>query len=435
MQHNQAPIPQDLDNSIEVHSSGSDMPEIDMGQLAHLLVAGAKQNSMALTGEGGLLTDLSRQVLQTALEVEMTEHLGYERRNPQNPNPENYRNGHTSKTVKSEVGEVEIKVPRDRNGTFEPVTAPKHARRFDGLDEQVLSLYSKGMTTGDIRDYLSEIYDTKLSKDTISKITDAVIAEMRDWQSRPLDRVYPVVLIDGIYIKIRDGQVANRPVYVAMGIDCDGQRDVLGLWVGPTGGEGAKQWLHMLSDLKNRGVQDVCIVCCDGLKGLPASVEATWPEATVQTCVVHLIRNSLRLVPHKLKKELATDLKTIYTAPNEEAALQALEIVENDWGDKYPAMIASWKRAWPEFSPFLQFPPEVRKIIYTTNSIESLNARFRKAVRKRGHFPTEASALKVLYLAAVRKEPGRPNPNNAIRNWSGIYSALVLTYGDQLEMR
>jgi len=404
----------------------------DMKELARQMVAGAKTGGVALTGDGGLLTALTKQVLQTALEVELEEHLGYESGDRSEPRSDNHRNGHSQKTVKMDIGEIDIDVPRDRAGTFEPIIVPKHKRRIDGLDEQVLNLYSKGMTTGDICAYLTEIYDTKISRDTVSKITDAVVSEMREWQSRPLDSVYPVIFIDAIFLKVRDGAVANRAVHVAVGINTQGCREILGLWMSPTGGEGAKQWMQMLADLKNRGIQDVLIVCCDGLKGLPDSIYATWPETTVQTCVVHLIRNSLRQVPHKEKKALATDLKTIYTAPTEDAALVALDSVEEKWGKRFPAMIRSWRNNWKEFSPFLKFPPEVRKVIYTTNSIESLNARFRKAIRKRGHFPTEQAALKVLYLAAVRKEVNRPNPSAQVFGWVQVRNALLLEYGDRL---
>lgn len=430
--------PEDDDMStpfpIVSYSNSETSRDADLESFADLLVAGAKQGGIALTGEGGLLTGLTKKVLQKALETEMVEHLGYPK--GEAPlSPENYRNGYSEKTVKTDIGEVELQVPRDREGTFEPTIIPKHRRRIDGLDGQVLNLYSKGMTTKDISDYLSEVYGTQVSRETVSKITEAVISEMKEWQSRPLDPIYPVIFIDAIVIKVRDGSVANRPVYVALGITTEGERDILGLWVGPTGGEGAKQWLAMLSDLKNRGVTDVCIVCCDGLKGLPEAITNAWPEATVQTCVVHLIRNSLRQVQHKDMKAVAADLRQIYTAPTEEAALQALDQVADIWGEKYPVLIKSWKASWAAFSPFLSFPPEVRKVIYTTNAIESLNARFRTAVRKRGHFPTEQSALKVLYLACVRKEKARPNPTNRIADWNRIYNALLLMYGDRLERR
>ena len=412
-------------------------PEVlpDLTDFAEAMVAAAKTKNVALTGDGGLLTDLTRKVLQIALEIEMDEHLGYAKGDRRVPREENCRNGYSEKTLKTGLGEVTIDVPRDREANFEPAIVPKHTRRIDGFDEQVISLYSKGMTTQDISDFLLESYGTKASKETVSRITDAVTEQMRAWQTRPLDSVYPVIFIDAIVIKVRDGSVANRPVYVALGVNTEGFRDVLGLWVGPSGGEGAKQWLGMLSDLKNRGIQDVCIVVCDGLKGLPESIRTAWPQAVIQTCVVHLIRNSLRSVARKEMRDAATDLRRIYTAPNEDAALVALEEVKMIWQSKYPAMLASWERSWTEFAPFLQFPPEVRKVIYTTNAIESLNARYRSAIRRRGHFPTEASALKVLYLATIRKDKNKTNPISRIFEWNEIYNTLLLMYGDRLERK
>ena len=263
--------------------------EGDIGDWAAELVARARTEGVDLTGEGGLLTQMVRQVLQTGLEVEMAEHLGYDRHDPVGRGSGNSRNGYSPKTVTTEVGDVDLRVPRDRNGSFEPVTVPKHARRLDGLAGNVISLYAKGLTTGDIQAHLLEIYGTEVSRETISKITDTIVEDMAAWQGRPLDRLYPVVLIDAIVIKVRDAQVANRPVYVAIGVNMDGERDVLGMWLGPTGGEGAKQWMTMLTELRNRGLADALVVCCDGLKGLPDAIRVTWPDATVQTCVVHLV--------------------------------------------------------------------------------------------------------------------------------------------------
>ena len=423
------------DFSILPHSREARVSESDLADYAMQLVENAKSLGIPLTGDGGLLADLNRKVLQAALDAEMKEHLGYAHNDRAAKLTTNMRNGSTPKTVHTELGSITLDIPRDRDGTFEPVIIEKHQRRIDGFDEQVLTLYSKGMTTEDIMDYLAQMYNTKVSKETISRITDAVVDELKAWQQRPLESVYPVIFIDAIVLKIRDGQVANRPVYVALSIDREGNRDVLGIWVGPSGGEGAKQWLGMLNDLKNRGVKDVCIVCCDGLKGLPESIRATWPEAIIQTCVVHLIRNSLRYVKRSEMKEVANDLRLIYTAPTEDAALEWLRYVKDKWEALYPAMTAAWERSWVEFSPFLAFPPDVRKIIYTTNSIESLNSRFRKAVRKRGHFPTEQSALKVLYLSAIRKEKNRDNPTSKVLNWGPIYNTLSLMFGSRLDDR
>jgi putative transposase len=403
-------------------------------ELAEQLVASARCQGLALTGPGGLLTDLTRQVLQTALETEMTEHLGHEHGGV--PGIEgNIRNGHSAKTVRTEIGDVRISVPRDRAGTFEPVMVPKHARRMTGFDQAVISLYAKGMTTGDITAHLSDVYGSDISRDLVSKVTDAIVTDMTEWQSRPLDAVYPVVLIDAIYLRIRDGQVANRPVYVAMGIDVDGYRDVLGLWVGPSGGEGAKQWLGMLTELKNRGVEDVLITCCDGLKGLPEAITATWPRSTVQTCVVHLVRNSLRYASKTHWSKITSGLREVYTSSTLDAAEARFAEFAQTWRERYPAMIAMWERAWPEFIPFLDFPVEIRRLIYTTNGIESLNSRFRAAVRRRGHFPTEQAALKILYLTVRDRRPNRSNPTGKINSWKSILNVLAITYGDRLPNR
>jgi putative transposase len=283
------------------------------------LVERARSEGVELTGDNGLLTALVRQVLQTGLEVEMADHLGYEPHAPEGRGSGNSRNGRYPKTVTTDVGKVELRVPRDRNSSFVPVTVRKGQRRLDGLTGNVISLYAKGMSTGDIQAHLAEIYGTDISRDTISRITDAVVEDLLSWQNRPLDRVYPVLLIDAIVVKIRDGQVANRPIYVAMGINLDGERDVLGLWVGPTGGEGAKFWLSLLTELRNRGVQDTVIVCCDGLKGLPDAIRATWPQAEVQLCVVHLVRSALRYTSKKHWGRICRELREIYTAPTLDA--------------------------------------------------------------------------------------------------------------------
>jgi transposase-like protein len=400
--------------------------------LAEQLVAAARSQGIALTGPGGLLSGLTKQVLESALEAELTEHLGHEHGGVPGPGG-NMRNGHSAKTVRTEIGEVRIKVPRDRTGSFAPVVVPKHARRLTGFDEAVISLYAKGMTTGDIANHLADVYGSQVSRDLVSTVTDAVVEDMRAWASRPLDPVYPVLLIDAIYVKIREGQVSNRPVYVAMGITVDGDRDVLGLWAGPSGGgEGARAWLGMLTDLKNRGVKDVLIACCDGLKGLPEAITATWPQATVQSCVVHLVRNSLRYASKRDWAKVTAGLKHVYTAPTlAEAEARFAEFAET-WQGKYPAMIALWERSWAEFTPFLDFPPELRRLIYTTNGIESLNARFRVAVRRRGHFPTEQAAMKILYLTVIERRPNRSNPTGRIHGWKSILNVLAITYGDRL---
>jgi transposase-like protein len=397
------------------------------------LVARARAEGVELTGDNGLLTALVRQVLQTGLEVEMSEHLGYERHAVEGRGSGNSRNGTTPKAVTTEIGKVDLRVPRDRNASFDPQTVRKGQRRLDGLTGNIVSLYAKGMTTGDIQAHLAEIYDTEISRDTISRITDAVVEDLLAWQNRPLDAVYPVILIDAIVVKIRDGQVANRPIYVAMGVNLDGQREVLGMWVGPGGGEGAKFWAGLLTELRNRGIQDTFIVCCDGLKGLPDAIRATWPQAEVQLCVVHLVRSSLRFTSKKYWGPICRELREIYTAPTLDAATARFAEFAEQWHERYPAMIATWERAWDEFVPFLAFPVELRTIVYTTNAIESLNARFRKAVRHRGHFPTEQSALKVLYLVAGERRPNRSNPTGQINGWKTILNALIIHYGDRIE--
>lgn len=408
------------------------MPRLDQG-LADQLVAEAREAGgvAALTGPDGLLSGLVAQLLETALGVEMADHLGYE---PHDRRPEgqaNARNGTTAKTVQTDVGPVQLEVPRDRDGSFDPIVVPKHARRLSGFDEQVLSLYAKGFTTGDIVEHVEEIYGSQVSKDLVSRVTDAVVTEMVDWQNRPLDEVWPVVFIDALYVKIRAGQVSNHPIYVAMGINLAGERDVLGVWAGD-GSEGAKQWGAYLTELRNRGVGDVMIVCCDGLTGLPDAIAQVWPLAEVQTCVVHLIRNSCKYVSRADRKAVCADLKAVYTAPTLDAAEARWLEFDETWGQKYPAAIGVWERAWEQFIPFLAHPPELRKIMYTTNAIESLNARFRHAVNRRGHFPTEQAVLKVLYLCIKRKQKNRSNPTGKIVGWGKILNALVVAYGDRI---
>lgn len=419
----------DITGSGDVEPAG-EIERFDMAALADELVGEARQHGVQLTGADGLLTALTRQVLQSALEAEMAVHLGHDRN--QVSSTGNVRNGSYPKTVRTEIGEVTVDVPRDRDGSFDPKIVPKHQKRLAGFDEAVISLYAKGMTTGDIAAHLEEVYDTEISRGLVSRVTDAVLTDLRTWQARPLDRVYPVVLIDAIYLKVREGTVTNRPVYVAIGIDLDGYRDVLGLWMGPSGGEGAKQWLNMLTELRNRGVQDVCIVCCDGLKGLPDAIGSTWPLAQIQTCVVHLVRNSLRYTQRRDWKQIAGELKQVYTAPSIAAAEAEFDDFAARWADRYPALIKLWRNSWTEFIPFLEYPLEVRKLIYTTNGIESLNARFRAAMRRRGHFPDEQSALKVMFLTIYQRDKNRPNPTGRINNWTQILNTLTLIYGDRL---
>ena len=318
----------------------------------------------------------------------------------------------------TEIGEVEVADAEGPAGTFEPATVPKHQRRLDGLTGNVISLYAKGMTTGDIQAHLAEIYGTEISRETISKITDAIVEDMVAWQNRPLDPLYAVMLIDAIVIKVRGSQVANRPVYVAIGVNLDGERDVLGLWLGPSGGEGAKQWATMLTELRNRGVADALIVCCDGLKGLPESIRTTWPDATVQTCVVHMVRNSLRYASEEALAQIVRRCARSTKHPPSQPPKRFAEFSDH-WADIYPAMIRSWENSWAEFVPFLEFPAELRKVVYTTNAIESLNARFRRAVRHRGHFPNEQAATEGPLPgrhAAPAEPPGPHRPDQRLED-------------------
>jgi putative transposase len=391
---------------------------------AAAMVAEARKRGLELTGPDGLLKLFTKNVLETALSEEMTEHLGHEKnRAEEGRRSTNVRNGARAKTVVSDAaGEVVIDVPRDREGTFEPKIVRKRQRRLGEVDEVVLSLYSKGLTTGEISAHFAEIYDASISKETISRITDKVVAEMTEWSSRPLDDVYAAVFIDAIVVKVRDGQVANRPVYAAIGVTVDGRKDVLGLWAG-VGGEGAKFWMSVLVDLKNRGVRDVMFLVCDGLKGLPGVVESVWPLTIVQTCIIHLIRNTFRLTSRADSDAIKRDIKLIYTAPNADAALAALGDLEE--------MIRLWRNAWAEFIPFLDYDVEIRTVICSTNAIESLNARYRRAIRARGHFPTEQAAMKCLYLVTRSLDPTGTGRTRWTIRWKPVLNAFAVTFGDR----
>jgi len=407
--------------------------ELSAEQAAALaMVAEARQRGLELTGPNGLLKLFTKSVLETALGEEMTEHLGHERNRAEvGRESTNVRNGTRSKTVISDAaGEVVIDVPRDRESTFEPQIVKKRQRRLSAVDEVVLSLYAKGLTTGEISAHFSEIYGASVSKETVSRITDKVVAEMQEWASRPLDAVYAAVFLDAIVVKVRDGQVANRPVYAAIGVTIDGRKDVLGLWIG-TGGEGAKFWMSVLTDLRNRGVRDVFFLVCDGLKGLPEVVENVWPLTIVQTCIIHLIRNTFRLTSRADSDAIKRDIKPIYTAPNPDAALAALGELEEKWGSKYRAMIRLWRNAWNEFVPFLDYDVEIRKVICSTNAIESLNARYRRAVRARGHFPSEQAAMKCLYLVTRSLDPTGAGRARWTTRWKPVINAFSITFGDR----
>ena len=400
-------------------------------QMARAMVAQARQTGVGLVGPDGLLAGLTKQVLELALEEELTEHLGYEAGDREAKVGTNERNGSRSKTVITEIGPVQLEVPRDREGTFEPAIVKKRQRRLEGIDELVLSLTARGLTTGEISAHFAEVYGAAVSKDTVSRITEKVTAEMSDWQTRPLDAVYPVIFIDAIVVKVRDGQVTNKAFYVVIGVSTRGERDILGIWAGD-GGEGAKYWLNVLTEIKNRGVQDVCIAVCDGLKGLPDAITTVWELTQVQTCVIHLIRNTFRYAARQDWDAIARDLKPIYTAVNAEQAAARLDDFAERWAGKYPAAVKLWRNAWGEFVPFLDYDVEIRKIICTTNAIESLNARYRRAVRARGHFPNDAAALKCLYLVTRALDPtGRGRARWVIR-WKAALNAFAITFDGRI---
>jgi transposase-like protein len=398
---------------------------IDEKQIAEQLLAQAKEQGVSLVGPGGLLGGLTKTVLEAALEAEMTEHLGYEKH--QATDGENARNGTRAKTVLTEIGAVQIDVPRDRDGSFQPKIVRKRQCRLDGIDEIVLSLTARGLTTGEVAAHFGEVYGASVSKDTISKITDKVIEEMTEWANRPLDRVYPVIFIDAIVVKVRDGQVRNKPFYVAVGVTTAGERDILGVWAGD-GGEGAKFWLGVLTEIKNRRVEDVCIVVCDGLKGLPESITTTWELAVVQTCIIHLIRNTFKYASRKYSDQIARDLRPVYTAPTEAAARARFEEFAEKWCTMYPAIRQLWENAWSEFIPFLDYDVEIRRIICSTNAIESLNARYRRAVRARGHFPNDAAAIKCLYLVTRSLDPTGRGRARWVTRWKPALNAFAITF-------
>jgi len=403
-------------------------PELEA---AKELVRLAKEQGLALTGPDGLLKALTKTVLETALNEELTEHLGYDKHDPAGRDAGNIRNGTRSKTVLTDTtGAVQIDVPRDRAGTFEPQIVRKRQRRLSGVDEMVLSLYAKGLTTGEISAHFTEIYGASVSKETISRITDKVVEEMTDWSHRPLDEVYAAVFIDAIVVKVRDGQVANRPIYAAIGVTLDGDKDVLGLWAG-TGGEGAKFWMAVLTDLRNRGVRDVFFLVCDGLKGLPDVVVNVWPQTIVQTCIIHLIRNTFRLASRRDWDALKRDLRPVYTAVNATAARAAFDDLVEKWGARYPAIVRLWDNAWQEFIPFLDYDTEIRTVLCSTNAIESLNARYRRAVKARGHFPTEQAALKCLYLVTRSLDPTGVGRTRWTMRWKPALNAFAITFGDR----
>lgn len=380
-----------------------------------------------IIGENGLLKRLMKALLERTLNAELTHHLGYEKHDPAGHNSGNSRNGASSKTVKGEFGEIVVDTPRDRNGTFEPQILGKHQTRFEGFDDKILSMYARGMTTREIQGHLQEMYGIEVSPTLISDVTDAVLDEVKGWQNRPLETIYGVVYLDALYVKMRhEGRVENRAVYVAIGIDLEGRKDVLGLW--SSGNEGAKFWLGVLTELKNRGVKDILIVCIDGLKGFPQAIEAVFPEARVQLCIVHMVRASLNYVNWKERKLVAGDLKAIYRAASERQAAKELEEFISKWGGKYQAIGKLWKDHWARITPFFDFPAEVRRMIYTTNAVESLHMTLRKIIKTRGSFPSEEAALKLLYLA-LRNVSAKWE---AIQHWKQALNHFELLWGERI---
>ncbi|GAB3795830.1 IS256 family transposase [Micromonospora zhanjiangensis] len=400
-------------------------------ELIGQLVEQARTSGLRLTGEGGLLQQLTKRVIEAAMDGEITDHLGYEKHDPAGKDGGNSRNGSRAKTVLTDVGPVEIVVPRDRDGSFEPQIVKKRQRRLTGVEDMVLSLSAKGLTTGEISAHLAEVYGADVSRQTISTITDKVMDGMAEWQNRPLDRVYPVVFLDAINVKIRDGKVANRPIYVALAVTAEGTRDILGLWAGD-GGEGAKFWFSVCTELKNRGVEDVLMAVCDGLTGLPDAINTVWPKTVVQTCVVHLLRNSFKYASRQHWDAIAKALKPVYTAPTEAAAEQRFLEFAEVWGERYPAIVRLWENAWAEFVPFLAFDAEIRKVVCSTNAIESVNARIRRAVRARGHFPNEQAALKCVYLAVMALDPTGTGRRRWITRWKPALNAFDLAFDGRL---
>ena len=361
-----------------------------------------------LTGPDGVIQSLIGALVSRAMQAEMTHHLGYERGEAPAANQGNRRNGTSGKMLRTGQGAVAVEVPRDRDGSYEPQIVPKHMRRFDGFDDKIISMYARGMTTREIQAHLAEIYSVDVSPTLVSQVTDAVVDELRAWQTRPLDRVYLVVYVDALMVKIRDkAGVRNKAVHLVVGVRTDGTKDVLGMWIEVS--EGAKFWLSILTELRQRGVEDILVLCADGLTGLPDAVEASFPQAIFQTCIVHMVRSSVRFVPWKDRKAVCADLRAIYTAETEEAASAALDAFEATWGERFPMVAPAWRRRWAEVTPFLAFPAEIRRAIYTTNAIEALNRQLRKVLKTRGHMPTDQAALKLLFLAI----------RNASKKWGG----------------
>jgi putative transposase len=413
------------EETIAVVCSDTDCPDLP-DELIDELLAGARTPE-EITGPDGLLQRLTKRLVERALAAELTDHLGYAHGEAPPGGAGNARNGTTPKTLHTDYGSVRIEQPRDRAGSFEPQIVRKHQRRFDGFDDKIIALYGRGMSVRDIQAHLAELYGVEVGHDLISRVTDAVLDDVREWQARPLEDVYPILFLDALIVKVRDGgAVRNLACYVAIGVNLDGERDVLGLWFQRT--EGAKFWLAVLNELRQRGVADVLICCVDGLKGFPEAIEAVFPNAWVQTCIVHLIRHSLRFVPDKHRKKVAQDLRPIYTAIDADAAAEALAAFEASWGERYPMIGKAWHDAWEHVIPFLAFPPDVRRVVYTTNSIEALHRQIRKTIKTRGHFPTEDAARKLIYLSIINAQKSW----RTAYNWSAALLSFKIHFGNRL---
>lgn len=380
-----------------------------------------------LIGENGLLKQLTKLLVERALDAEMSNHLGHDKNQPVVNTSGNTRNGKSKKTLKGEFGELPIDIPRDRHGSFEPQLIPKHQTRWTGFDDKILSLYARGMTVREIQAHLEEMYGTEVSPTLISSVTDAVNDEVKAWQARPLDPIYPIVYLDCIHVKVREGAVRVKAVYLAIGVAMTGEKEVLGLWL--ANNEGAKFWLQVVTELRNRGVQDILIACVDGLKGFPEAIEAVFPKTTVQLCIVHMVRHSLNYVSWKKRPEVAADLKRIYTAATADEAEQRLGEFEAKWDDDYLPIGQSWRRNWQRIIPFFDYPPEIRRVIYTTNAIESVNMSLRKLTKNRGSFPSDEALLKLFYLALrnISKKWTMP-----IRDWKAALTRFTIEFGDRL---
>ena len=415
-------LPQERIEVVADDLASDDLPD----ELIDELLAGARTPE-EITGPDGLLQRLTKRLVERAMAAELTEHLGYERGEAPPGGVGNARNGMTAKTIHTEHGSVRVEQPRDRKGSFEPQIVPKHQRRFEGFDDKIIAMYGRGMSVRDIQAHLRELYGVEVGHDLISRVTDAVLEDVREWQARPLEDVYPILFLDALLVKVRDGgAVRNRACYVAIGVNLEGERDVLGLWFQQA--EGAKFWLAVLTELKQRGVQDVLICCVDGLTGFPEAIEAVFPQAWVQTCIVHLIRQSLRFVPDKHRRKVAQGLRPIYTAVDADAAAEALAAFEASWGERYPMIGKSWRQAWEHVIPFLAFPPDVRRVVYTTNTIEALHRQIRKTIKTRGHFPTEEAARKLIYLSIINAQKSWKNTNH----WSAALLSFKIHFGDRL---